>query len=304
MRFAAASVLVSAGAALAAALASRSSAEGGPERGPAVTLNHFYAVVDAATYAAARDSAFLTREFAPFEARTTVRTDMSYTGIYWYGRRTYFELFEPGGQGPVGSSGLALGVEDPGASGVVRQRFQDAIGSSGSTPVTRQTNGEQLPWFEMSYATDLAGLRVFLMEYHRDFLARWYGELTPARGIARADVLDRYVAKIGQTGRRDEALLRDVTGLRIALTADERETLVKQLRAASWTATDEGPDVVCRGPEGETLRLAAAEAGRTGILEVGFSLQHARTASHRLGTAELRLEGSTARLVLGASTSR
>jgi hypothetical protein len=93
------------------------------ERGPVVVLNHFYVVVDPSTYAAARHSAFMTGQFAPFEARTTQRNDMSYTGIYWYGRHTYFELFEPGAQGPVGASGLALGVEEPGASAVVKQRW-------------------------------------------------------------------------------------------------------------------------------------------------------------------------------------
>ena len=104
------------------------------ERGPAVTLNHFYVVVDAPTYEAARTSPFLTREFAPFEARTTVRNDKSYTGIYWYGRRTYFELFEPGEQGPAGASGLALGVEEPEASALVKQRWEDALGSGRRRP--------------------------------------------------------------------------------------------------------------------------------------------------------------------------
>ena len=91
-------------------------------------LNHFFVVVDPATYAAARSSPFMTRDFAPFEARTTVRNDMTYTGIYWYGRHTYFELFEPGSQGPEGASGVALGVEEQGASAAVRRRWQEVHG--------------------------------------------------------------------------------------------------------------------------------------------------------------------------------
>jgi hypothetical protein len=291
MRVAAVLAVVSAGAVLGAATGI------GAGQG-AVTLNHFYVVVDAPTYEAARGSGFLTREFAPFEARTTVRNDTSYTGIYWYGRRTYFELFEPGGQGPAGASGLALGVEQAGDSASVRQRWQDTLGASGGGPVTRQAANEQVPWFEMSYAKDLPGLRVFLMEYHHDFLARWYGELTKARSITRADVLDRYVAKIGQSERRETALLKDVVRLTIALAPPEREALVKQLRAVAWTATDEASDVVCRGPEGEVVRLAAPAGGRTGILSVGFSLQHeAAPAVHRFGGASLRLDGASATLV-------
>jgi hypothetical protein len=291
MRVAAALAVVSAGVAL-----------GAEDPAPAVTLNHFYVVVDAQSYEAARGSGFLTRELAPFEARTTVRNDTSYTGIYWYGRRTYFELFEPGAQGPAGASGLALGVEQAGASAAVRGRWQDAVGASGGGPVTRQAGSEQVPWFEMSYAKDLPGLRVFLMEYHRDFLARWYGELTPARSITRADVLDRYVATIGQSDRRETALLKDVVGLTVALAPPERETLVKQLRAVAWTATDEGADVVCRGPDGEVLRLVEPKGGRTGILSVDFSLQHGVPAAvHRFGRMALRLDGASAALAFDAS---
>ena len=272
--------------------------------GPAVFLNHFYVVVDAASYEAARTSPFLTREFAPFEARTTLRNDKSYTGIYWYGRRTYFELFEPGEQGPAGTSGLALGVEEPGASAAVQRRWKEALGTAGGGLVTRKTETDEVPWFEMSYAAEIPGLRVFLMEYHRDFLARWYGTLTPARSITRADVLDRYVAKIGQSDRREQALLEDVTALTIALPAAERETLVKQLRALGWTATDQADAVVCRGPESERLRLVTPVGARTGIVEVEFSLRHpVAKATHRVGSAELRIEGESARLLLAAASA-
>jgi hypothetical protein len=270
---------------------------GAPEA--SVLLNHFFVVVDAATYEAARRDAFLTTEFAPFEVRTTVRNDTSYTGSYWYGRRTYFEMFQPGGQGPVGASGLALGVEAPGASAVVRQHWQDAVGDASSAPVTRRTENDEVPWFEMTHAREIPGLRVFLLEYDRGFLARWYGALTPARGIARADVLDRYVAKIGQSERREKALLEDVVELEIALAPGDRERLVKQLRAVSWIAQDAADAVVCSGPEAERLRLVLPHDGRTGIVAADFSLQHAvAQAVHRLGSAELRLGGRTGRLRL------
>ena len=265
---------------------------------PTVVLNHFYVVVDADTYSAVQASPFLTGELAPFEKRTTQRNDTSYTGLYWYGRRTYFELFEPGAQGPVGASGLALGVEAPGGSAAVEQAWRKAMGAAGHGPITRKTETGEVPWFGMTYGRVIPGLRVFLMEYHHDFLARWYGELTKARSITRADVLDRYVAKIGQSDRRETALLKDVVRLTIALAPPEREALVKQLRAVAWTATDEGSNVVCRGPDGEVIRLATPDGGRTGILSVGFSLQHdVAPAAHRFGRATLRLDGASATLV-------
>ena len=268
---------------------------------PPVFLNHFFVVVDAASYQAARSSAFLTREFAPFEARTTVRNDMSYTGIYWYGRHTYFELFEPGSQGQQGASGLALGVEESGASAGVRRHWQETLGAAGGGPVTRKTENDEPPWFEMTFSREIPGLRVFLMEYHAEFLVRWYGELTTVRSITRADVLDRYVAKIGLADRRERALLQDVVGLEIALAPPDRETLVKQLRAVSWLAQDAGEAVVCSGPESVRLRLVPPKNGRTGIVAVDFSLQHAAAkAVHRLGKAELRVDGDSARLVVDA----
>jgi hypothetical protein len=276
-------------------------AQGSATAGAPVFLNHFFVVVSAATYDAARKDAFFTGEFAPFEARTTVRNDTSYTGIYWYGRHTYFELFEPGSQGPEGASGLALGVEEPGASAGVRQRWQEALGTVSSDPVTRKTETDEVPWFEMSHAGPIAGLRVFLMEYDKAFLARWYGELTQVRGVARADVLDRYVAKIGRSSQREQALLADVTGLEIALAPADREMLVRQLRAVAWIARDAGDAVLCSGPESEQLRLVPPLEGRTGVLAADFSLQRAAPASvHRMGGAELRLDGKTARLVVVA----
>jgi hypothetical protein len=260
-------------------------------------LNHFYVVVDAETAAAVQASAFLTGEFAPFEKRTTVRNDSSYTGLYWYGRRTYFELFEPGAQGPPGTSGLALGVEEPGASAGIKQAWETEPGAAGGGLVTRKTETDEVPWFEMTYARELPGLRVWLMEYHREFLARWYPGLTPARGIGRADVLDRYVAKVGATGRREVALLKDVTGLPIALAPQSREALPRQLEAVGWASRRDGTSVLCIGPEGVELRLVDAGKAPPGITEVGFSLQRSVTAAtHRLGTAELRLEGDAARL--------
>ena len=119
-----------------AGLVASACAVGAADTGPTVFLNHFYVVVDAETYAAAQASPFLTGEFAPFEKRTTARNDRSYTGIYWYGRRTYFELFEPGTQGPAGASGLALGVEEPGATEAVKKAWGRhwALPAAGSSP--------------------------------------------------------------------------------------------------------------------------------------------------------------------------
>jgi hypothetical protein len=116
---------------------------------------------------------------------------------------------------------------------------------------------------------------------------------------------DRYVAKFGQSERRETALLKDVVGLTIALAPPEREALVKQLRAVGWTAADGSSAVVCRGPDSERLSLVTPVDARTGILEVELSLQHSTAkVTHRIGSADLHLEGESARLVLSASSRR
>jgi hypothetical protein len=271
--------------------------EPSPEPAP-VYLNHFFVVVDAASYRALQESPFARDEWAPFEKRTTVRSDETYTGIYWYGHHTYYEVFEPEAQGPAGSSGLALGVEEPGQSRVVKALWSEALGGAGSGSVTRRTETAEPTWFEMTYASVPPGvLRIFLLEYDENFLARWYPELTPARGIARAEVLDRYVAKVGRSTDRARTLLGDVSGLVIALDPGERDTLVKHLQPVGWRVRAEGQATLLEGPEAFSLRVVPPTAGRSGIVEAAFSLQRpAKPRSERFGTTVLSIERDHARL--------
>ena len=170
---------------------------------------------------------------------------------------------------------------------------------AGGGLVTRKTETDEVPWFEMTYAREIPGLRVWLMEYHRDFLARWYGSLTTARSITRAEVLDRYVAKIGASDRRESALLEDVVGLTIALAPAERETLVKQLRAVGRTAADEAEAVVCRGPKRSgSPRDRRGRPARASSRWSSRCSTQSRRAAQRIGSAELQLEGSSARLTI------
>lgn len=271
--------------------------EGPTPAPPAVFLNHFFVVVDSASYRALQESATLTGPFAPFEKRTTVRNDQTYTGSYWYGRRTYFEVFEPDSQGPVGASGLALGVDGAGESAAVKAAWAQAFGGADSGMVTRKTDTAEPAWFLMTYAKVASGLRVWLMEYDRGFLSAWYPDLTPARGTTRAEVLDRYVAKIGRQAEREKALFKDVTGLRLALEAADRDILAQQLRAVGWTSREERDGLVLLGPEGVELRVVPPHAGKKGIVEATFSVQNAPAPrTEVLGSATFVVEGNRATL--------
>jgi hypothetical protein len=264
---------------------------------PPVFLNHFFVVVDSASYRALQESPTMTGAFAPFEKRTTARNDQTYTGIYWYGRHTYFEAFEPDAQGPPGSSGLALGVDGAGESAAVKAAWAKAFGGADSGMVTRKTESADPAWFEMTYAKAASGLRVWLMEYDRDFLSRWYPELTPARGITRSEVLDRYVAKLGRPTDRERALFKDVTRLRLALEAADRDVLAKHLLAVGWTSRDENGALVLTGPEGVELRVVPPHAGKKGIVEATFSVQGVPAPrTEALGSATLTVEKDRATL--------
>ena len=258
-------------------------------------------MIDSASYRALQESAFVTGELAPFEKRTTARNDRTYSGIYWYGRRTYFEVFEPESQGPVGACGIALGVDAPGEGALVKAAWAASFGGADTGLVTRKTEDGEPPWFDMTYAKAPPGnLRLWLMEYHPDFLARWYPDLTPARGVTRAEVLDRYVAKIGRSARRETALIKDVTGLVVALEPAERETLHKHLVPVGWSLRAEKDATVFEGPEGVSLRVVEAAPGRRGILEATFSLQKkAAPRTETFGSTVLTVEPERASLRFG-----
>jgi hypothetical protein len=269
------------------------------EATPPVFLNHFFVVIDAESYRALQDSSFVTEVWAPFEKRTTARNDQTYTGIYWYGRRTYFEVFEPGAQGGPGASGVAFSVDKSGGSAAVKAAWTLSRGGVDSALVTRKTETDEVPWFDMTASRGAAGegLRVWLMEYHKDFLARWYPDRTTARGISRGEVLDRYAAKIGHAGQRETALLRDVTELTMRLDAQEKEKLVQHLKPVGWTVSERGSETVLEGPEGVRLRVAPPEGATRGITEGVFSLQRKVAArSETFGQVRFEMEDLRARL--------
>ncbi|MBM3735302.1 MAG: hypothetical protein FJW39_05885 [Acidobacteria bacterium] len=237
---------------------------------PPVFLNHFFLTLDRDTFAAVRDSAWLKTVFAPYEERTTQRNDAAYTGIYFYGRNTYFEFFEDGAEGrPVGASGIALGIERPAdLSAVLPVR----------RTITRRTGAAEPPWFHsLSVAGDVARserFRTWVMEYHADFLANWYPELPPvgANSLRRRNVLDRYVAKIGQDTRRSEFLFKDVTAIELALDGPQHAAFPEMLVKLGYQASGGGANVTATGPE-IRIHVVPSDASGSGIRRVTFSLQ-------------------------------
>lgn len=232
-------------------------------------LNHFFVVLDHETYAAIEGNAFLTRDFAPFERRTTVRNDRTYTGIYFYGTNTYFEFFDASNAGTFrkGTDGIALTPEEPGA-------IRRLAGLEPPELVTRKTGEVQVPWF---WAADLKGLAqdapidAWVMEYHADFLAQWHAEASHGEsGIARRSILSRYKAVL--PSRPAASHFVDVREITIAADAATLAILRQHV-----------PDAIVHFvPETTTKR---------GIVQVVLEVRDVPKRELRLGRSTLRFDG-------------
>jgi Family of unknown function (DUF5829) len=218
----------------------------------AADLNHFYLALDHETYAAIEGSDFLKSQFATFEQRTTVRSDITYTAIYFYGTHTYFEFFGAAGEPrEPGESAIGFGVDTAGAEPIMVP--------SGKQLITRESQGVQLPWFYMlSGAGRPPGLVVWLMEYHPDFLSKWHPDAGgPPSGITREAVLRRYKAVLPNA--ITDPMMEDVVALTVAALPEEREAVEPWIR-------DVGSNVPVRFVE---------RPGEHGIREVRFKLRRA-----------------------------
>lgn len=235
-----------------------------------VPLNHFYVVLDPATYKAIESSDFLRGQFAPSEIRTTVRTDMSYSGLYFYGTNTYFEFFDASNSavGGLGASGIAFGVEQPGALQALVNEQPSRFGV-GPAPITRQFKDAQVPWFFMgtSKIPESVGFQTWIMEYHPRFLAEWNPvEGKAHQGISRKALLERYAAVLKSTP--SQPYLQDVVGLTINLDSPTATQLIEMCQALGYLAKTEGKVTTLEGPDDFKLRVMADVTSAKGIREM------------------------------------
>jgi hypothetical protein len=221
-----------------------------------VYLNHFFLTLDPQTYKEIWDSPFLKDEFATFEQRTTVRADMTYTGIYFYGTQTYFEFFEAGKASgrAEGASGIASGIEAPGGSDQLKERLESFLKIKAmKTTITRKMNDKEILWFHSvggNFADRTPMLQTWTMEYHKDFLNGWYPDLSPKTGgITRKEILERYTAKLGDNEKRKRKYIDDVIEMHLALDEKGRSQFVKEREAFGYKITSNAGQTICEGPE-------------------------------------------------------
>jgi hypothetical protein len=269
---------------------------------PRVDLNHVYRVLDKDTFAAIDHSDFLRAEFGQFERRTTKSGDDSWTGLYFYGESTYFEFLaaDPARQRPQGQSGVAFGVEEPGASAAVRKALEGlGAGKVRSVERPREAAGKTVPWFLMTgFEPDDPVLVSWVMEYSPKFLKQWHPELRPElSGISRRAVLERYQAKAALTSPVKDPLLKDVTGLRLALAPEPMRAFGRELAALGFRGEPKDGGVSWSGPDVRIDVAPAAASGPRGIvlLEMSLTRKPEEKKSIELGRGarlDLRTDGT------------
>lgn len=261
--------------------------------GERALFNHLFVTVDTETYEAIRTSPFVREAFAPSEERSTVRTDMSYTGLYLYGVNTYLELFRPEGfKGvTVGDSGLAFGTDSEPAFWRVTRNLS-SIGAVTLSTVTRAFQEEQVPWFFSATPAQppVKGLMTWLMGYHPDFLSRWNPPAasgdSPSGVTTRGAMLERYARVIGQS--QNDRRFVDVTGLTVAIDTASQPALVKYLETTGFSVKRDASSIEAR-TDGFVLKLETASEGRRGITRIDMTTRGATSKSeqHRFGASSV-----------------
>ena len=192
-----------------------------------ISLNHLVLCVDSNTYRNIENSEFLKNEFATYEHRTTVRSNDSYTGIYFYGTETYIEFFDADADtaDQVGDCGLGLGTDYASSLITLRALLSDNYNLITDT-VSRQLDSQLVPWFsyiafEYPFIENKFVIDIWIMEYLPEFLEKWHPQKNDTGlGIKRKDVLDRYKSVL--SGHVKEPIMSDIVGITMA--ADSQET--------------------------------------------------------------------------------
>ncbi|QWB28219.1 MULTISPECIES: DUF5829 family protein [Streptomyces] len=252
--------------------------------------NHAYGVLDRETADAIEHSAYL-RDFADFQVRTTTGSGgQTWTGRYLMGRETYLELFGvgdlPGKEAALGATGMGVSTERKGDLVTVLARLREqGVGDPIEFQQTRDFgDGVPVPWFDAVFTTDQYDrFGAWGMEYRPEYFADPRGNTEPA--AHPGDVgRERYLPD----AYRDR-LMRDVTGIRLAVTARDLANTVPLLQAGGF-AVRSLPDggVVAKGGT-TTLRFDAVPLDQVGLRQVRMSLNRPVSYRHeeRIGHSTL-----------------
>ncbi len=263
---------------------------------PPVYFNHLFVTLDNQTYSEITQSEFMRNQFANFEERTTTsNAGESWTGGYFYGEHTYFELFNieknPGFK--IGESGIAFGVEEVGGIELIYDQLKTKVSEKVKKILrTRKIENKDIPWFyEVGVDYEDATLTLFtwVMEYHKDYLKNMYPDLKPEKnGIMRRQNL---------APRFDQSkFLKDVYEATIALDDKQASRFLAELKAFGYVVKDKGKKKICKGPDIKFI-VVPPIASISKITELKISLLREKEGQKTYGfgtKSTLEFKGKTA----------
>ncbi|GLZ30973.1 hypothetical protein Lesp02_31620 [Lentzea sp. NBRC 105346] len=251
-------------------------------------FNHAYGVFDRQTADAIEHSTYL-REFANFQVRTTTGEQGTWTGRYLYGRETYIELFGvgdvPGQDGTLGSAGLGVSTEHDGDFEQVTENLRKQGVADPIYFLQKRDFGDHVPvpWFDAVFTdTQYDKFGAWAMEYRPEYLADPRSKVEP----------ESYPGDVGRErylndDYRDH-LMRDVTAIRVGVTAGDLADTVPLLKAGGFAVRTVPGGVVaqCGGTE---IRFDTVPVEQAGVKRIEFSLNHPVLQRHeeRLGSSTL-----------------
>lgn len=244
-------------------------------------LNHTYGVFDRETADAIEHSDYL-RDFANFQIRTTTGADgQTWTGRYLMGRETYLELFGVGdvaGQdGTLGSAGMGLSTERDGDLATVTERLKaEGVADPVAFLQTRDFgDGVPVPWFDaILTTTTYDAFGAWAMEYRPEYFADPRGNTEPPSfpgDVGR----ERYLSDDYRTH-----LMRDVTSVRLAVTAGDLADTVPLLKAGGFAVRTLADGGVVAERAGTTLRFDTVTRAEAGLRRLELSLNRPVKSRH------------------------
>ncbi|MFI7133542.1 DUF5829 family protein [Nonomuraea sp. NPDC050153] len=258
-------------------------------QGQLLFYNHAYSVVDRETADAVENSTYL-REFANFEVRTTTGGGLTWKGRYLKGRETYIELFGegdlPGQDALFGSAGLAVSTERVGDLAKVTAALKaQGISDPAEYRQTRDFgDGVPIPWFD-TIRTTSAQYEAFdpwSMEYFPEYFADPRSQTEPESypgDVSR----ERYLPDAYQ-----DHLMRDITYIRIGVTARDLANTVPLLKAGGFDVATTGGGAIATGG-GTTVQLDSVAREQAGLKQVSMSLNRSveTRTEERIGRSTL-----------------
>jgi hypothetical protein len=255
---------------------------------PAPALNHVYVVLDAATFAAVRDStelaALLGRTDAGLPDYDPPAPDAD--RVFFRGRETYLEFFAPDNRfgEPVGKVGLALGNDDPDDLDALERTWRETCPTGARrTPVEYRRAQPPVPWYDAMQCDETAGgdhLALWAMAYRPQF-HRWQSGLTGEAQTSRARILAPR-AEHGQ-GRFD------IVRVHLQVDPDTSRALVRQLEDVGFAKQVSPSGILLQGDDWELSLRVSDETPR--LLAIDLATDSPPPERLTLGSGALQRSG-------------